>query len=235
MPIGISIRSPAPQRRGAARHGARGMQHALPSRTAHRVGRGADTPCLTASPVFARCTPQNRDSTEAPLAATWWRNAAVSAAVCAVAGSLAAAPAAFLAPLALGQLVPAALSPQWEVDQDTVRARSHTLTPPRLPLTFTYQPVCRSQLAFSLGTFGVLASAVDRRRRTSLAAVCAAWRVAGHVHTSPQCTSVPLHCGEGALDAAMNADIAATALCTVIALAVALAAMDRALPAGENR
>jgi len=33
----------------------------------------------------------------------------------------------------------------------------------------------------------------------------------------------------------MNADIAATALCTVIALAVALAAMDRALPAGENK
>ena len=39
-----------------------------------------------------------------------------------------------------------------------------------------------SQLAFSLATFGVLASSVDRRRRTGLAAVCGAWRVAGHVH-----------------------------------------------------
>jgi hypothetical protein len=91
------------------------------------------------------------------------------------------------------------------------------------------------QLAFSLAGFGALAaSTVERRRRIGLAAVCAAWRVAGHVHASPQCTSVPLRCGEGALDAAMQADIAATALCAVIALAAALAAMDRALPGERN-
>ena len=89
-----------------------------------------------------------------------------------------------------------------------------------------------SQLAFSLATFGVLASSVDRRRRTGLAAVCGAWRVAGHVHAAAQCTTVPLHCGDGTLDAAMTADIAVTALCSVIALAVALAAMDRVAPAG---
>jgi hypothetical protein len=104
----------------------------------------------------------------------------------ALAGSLAAAPLVALIAAAAPSEVPPLLSPQWELDSDT--------------------------LALSCALFGASTSRLPLSSLPQLVLVAATLRASAHIHASAGCTAPPLNCGPplSYLDGLMAADAAIT-------------------------